>query len=213
MLEHTAPRAARSWLTRLRLTYALSLLSLAACGGGLVPVHNIQNAPVVVGQGQSASAPQVRDAIIRALGSRGWQLNREGPDGIMATMISGGHSATIRIQYDEHTYSIQYVDSSPGLRFNGRAIHRNYNGWVEKLNRSIRSLLMGPHWAAVQVVITPAPPSEGPPAEPAPATVADPNAPPPPPPPPQPPASRAGALHNDAPPPPPPPPPPPAQQK
>ena len=227
MLEHTAPRAPCSWLASLRWLLSFSLL--AACGGGLVPVHNIQNAPVVVPRGQTSTSVQVRDAIIRALGSRNWQLNREGPDGIVASMIVGGHSATIRIQYDEHTYSIQHVDSSPGLKFNGVAIHRNYNNWIEKLNRSIRSLLMGPHWDGVQVGIMPPPtlpPSEPPPGEPAPATAAGPaatapnTAPPPPPPPPPPraapppavaPPTNSGALRDDA--PPPPPPPPPAQLK
>ena len=198
MSEHTAPRRKLAqWASlgaSLTLTFTFALL--AACGGGLVPVHNIQNAPVVVAHGQAATTPQVRDAIVRALGSRNWQLNREGPEGIVATMISGGHWGTIRIQYDEHTYSIQYVDSSPGLRFNDQtnAIHRTYNGWVDKLNRSIRSLLMGPHWGGVQVVIPPPPPSTPPPpAEPAPAVAPPPN--------------TAGPTYDDAPPPPPPPPP------
>jgi hypothetical protein len=214
MPEHTAPRVFTMTMTS--RCWLLSFWLLAACGGGLVPVHNIQNAPVVVARGQTANSVQVRDAIIRALGSRNWQLNREGPEGIVATMIVGGHSATIRIEYDEHTYSIQHVDSSPGLKFNGAAIHRNYNSWIEKLNRSIRSLLMGPHWGGVQVVIAPPPPAEAPPVEPAPATAPDTSAAPPPPPPPPPPAaapppavappSRSGVIRSDAPPPPPPPP-------
>jgi len=217
MLEHPATRGPRAWLVA-------SALLLAACGGGLARVHNIQNAPVVVPRGQSPSTPHVRDAIIRALASRGWQLNREGPEGIVATLISGGHSATVHIQYDEHTYSIQHVDSSPGLKFNGAAIHRRYNDWVEKLNRSIRSLLMGPHWAGVQGVVTP--PAPPPPAprgaapEPAPATAPEPApataVPPPPPPPPPavgapaaaPPPASGPAPKTGAPPPPPPPPPP-----
>ena len=199
MSEHTAPRRKLPWPWHAHahapwLLFTSALL-LAACGGGLVPVHNIQNAPVVVARGQTATAPHVRDAIVRALGSRNWQLNREGPEGIVATTIVGGHSATIRIQYDEHTYSIQHVDSSPGLRFNGQGIQRNYNNWVEKLNRSIRSLLMGPQWGGVQVVITPPPPASSPAAEPAPATAAPAVAPP---------AKPSGPTYDDAPPPPPP---------
>jgi hypothetical protein len=132
---------------------------LAACGGGLAPLLNVQGAPVVTASGQPASREVVRTAILRALAMRGWQLEREAPDGIVATVVSGGHSATVHIQYEERAYSIDYVDSSPGLKFDGSRIHRRYNDWIERLNRSIRMNLMGPP-EGLQVIV--APPASGP---------------------------------------------------
>jgi hypothetical protein len=203
-------------LCRLWMLVALQTSTLAACGGGLVPVHNIHNAPIVVQHGEVPTPPRVHDAIVRALASRNWQLNREGPDGIVATLISGGHSATVQIRYDEHTYSIEYLDSSPGLRFNGSAIHRKYNDWVERLYRSIRANLLDPRYAGPEVEpVAPAalpptagptpqsPPVSGPPVAAPPAAAAPPPAG----------APRPPSEHDELPPPPPPPPPPTAPRK
>lgn len=196
-------------------------LSTAACGGGLRPIYNVHNAPVVMGRGQAPSAPVVRDAIMRSLASRGWQLDREGPDGIVATVTSGGHSATVLIQYTAQSYSISYLDSSPGLRFNGAAIHRRYNDWIERLHKTIRRELQSGGGYGVQVVVpgaavqvaptapaaAPAAPAPAEPAPVAPAPAAPAPAPAPAPPAAAPPPAVAppAAIHNDAPPPPPPP--------
>ncbi|HET8935904.1 MAG TPA: hypothetical protein VFN67_20795 [Polyangiales bacterium] len=198
-------------------------LSFAACGGGLVPVYNIRSAPVVTARGPGANPQEVRDAIMRALVARAWQVDREGPDGIVATVVYKGHSATVLIQYNPTAYSISYLDSSPGLKFNGAAIHRRYNEWVERLDKTIRKLLASSDGYAAQVVMpgpvmqpVPPPGQQLPPAaaEPAPATA------PAPAPPPAgapavapyaaPPPAGAPAVAPYAAPPPPPPPPPPA---
>jgi hypothetical protein len=44
------------------------------------------------------------------------------------------------VTYDTKTYNIQYKDSS-NLDYNGTSIHKNYNGWVENLDKAIRSQL------------------------------------------------------------------------
>jgi hypothetical protein len=173
---------------------------LAACGGGLVPVHNVRGAPIVVGGGEAASPQLVRDAIMRALVSRSWQVDREGPDGIVATQVSRGNAGTVLIQYDARTYSISYLDSSPGLKFNGSAIHRRYNDWVDKLDKTIRRLLATSPAYQGQPAYPVQPP---PPAQPAPtAEPAPPLAPVPPPE-----GAPAVAPQYEGPPPPPPPPP------
>lgn len=159
-----------------RLLSALGIaacVALAACGGGLAPVHNVQHAPVITAGGQQPSAQQVRDAIMRALLSRGWQVDREGPDGVVATTVSRGNSATVLVQYDARAYSISYLDSSPSLKFNGSSIHRRYNDWIDKLDKTIRKLLAEPAYyppplaaPGYQHQAPPPPPA----AEPAPAT-------------------------------------------
>jgi hypothetical protein len=131
-------------------------LLLAACGGGLAPVHNVR-APIAVAHGQQA----VRDAIMRSLLGRSWQVDREGPDGIVATIVSKGHSATVLIQFDAQSYAISYLDSSPGLKFNGAAIHRRYNDWIDRLDKTIRNQLANSDAYPSPVVV---PPSAAPPA-------------------------------------------------
>jgi hypothetical protein len=192
------------------------LCMLAACGGGLQPLHNIRNAPVVTSRGRQPTVQSVHDAIIRALAGREWQIVREGPDGIVATVVSGPHSATVLIQYDARAYSISYLDSSPGLKFNGHGIHRRYNDWIDRLHRAIRKQLAASDWVGVQVTVAPVQAPVAPAAEPAPAMAPaqspPPAAPVPPPPAAAPPPAVApggggsASGQYEAPPPPPPPP-------
>jgi hypothetical protein len=133
---------------------AALLLWMIGCGSALVPVLNVGNAPVVVPRGEVASRDSVRNAILRALTGRGWRVVREGPDGIVASVSSMGQSATAQIQYDERSYSIHYVGSSPGLRFDGVAIHHRYNDWIDRLDRSIRTQLISPPSNDVRVIVT-----------------------------------------------------------
>ena len=136
---------------------------LAACGGGLAPVHNVR-APILAPHGHVHSVQAVRDAIIRSLLGRGWQVDREGHDGIVATIVSKGHSATVLIQFDAQSYAISYLDSSPGLKFNGGAIHRRYNDWIDRLDKTIRKQLASSESYPVQGVA----PAGAYPAQPAP---------------------------------------------
>lgn len=176
---------------------ALTVSCLAACGGGLAPVLNVNHAPVVT-RGEKATRESVREAILSALAARRWAIEREGPDGIVASTAlgsNGANGATVHVEYDDRSYSIHYLDSSPSLRFNGTTIHRKYNSWVEQLNRSIRAELAGSHsrqrWGRGQPPpdVYVAPPAATPPPPAAPAPVAPPAAdaddelPPPPPPP------------------------------
>ena len=45
------------------------------------------------------------------------------------------------VVYDTKSYSIKYKDSS-NLNYDGKSIHKNYNGWVENLDKAIRSNLV-----------------------------------------------------------------------
>jgi hypothetical protein len=164
-------------------------LASSACGANLAPVLNVDNAPVVAVGGATPTKPYVRDAIVRALASRNWQIEQETPDGITASVTTGGHSATVHIQYDDRAFSIHYVDSSPSLKYDGTAIHRRYNLWIDRLRAAIRAQLASP--SAMPVAPPPAAtlaPTVPPPSA-APVTGAPGATPPPPPPPPPPPAA------------------------
>jgi hypothetical protein len=123
------------------LVAALVFLLLCACSG-LVPILDIENAPVIVPSGETATVDAVRDAAMRALATNGWHVHRERPGEILAIKVYGVHSARIALAYNPKTFSIEYVESSPGLKSNGRMIHARYNEWIEPLDRSIRENLL-----------------------------------------------------------------------
>jgi len=180
--------------TRRSVTLGFLCLAFAsgACGANLAPVLNVDSAPVVAAGGMPATRPFVHDAIVRALSSRNWQLEQETPDGITASVSSGGHTATVHIQYDEHTFSIHYVDSSPGLDYNGTSIHRRYNHWVDRLSSSIRAQLASSVPSAEPAAAPPAALAPGAAPAGAPATPTAGGELPPPPPPPPPPTAAPG---------------------
>jgi hypothetical protein len=202
-------RCLAGWLSLVRVVGAV--LVLAACGGGLAPVHNVR-APIVAPRGQIHTWQAVRDAIIRSLLGRSWQVDREGADGIVATIVSKGHSATVLIQFDAQSYAISYLDSSPGLKFNGGAIHRRYNEWVDRLDKTIRKQLASsdayPAQPPPAYPTQPEQPASAYPAQPAVPRAAEPapaTAPAPAPPPSGAPAVAPGGPYEAPPPPPPPP--------
>lgn len=153
---------------------SLAVLS-SACGANLAPVLQVQNAPAPLPQGATPSPARTRDAIVRALADRHWTLDSEQGQSLMATVSSGGHTATVRIDYDANYYSITYANSSPGLKYDGQYIHRRFNHWVDRLRSSINQQLA---MTAVAAPVAPAPVAPAAPAPAAPAAPGDPAAPP-----------------------------------
>ena len=52
-----------------------------------------------------------------------------------------GHRAVVDVKYSAKDYSITYKDST-NLDYTGTQIHKNYNGWIENLDRDIRANLL-----------------------------------------------------------------------
>ena len=69
---------------------------------------------------------QVKEAIITAGQGRDWIMSVAGPGVINATQNIRKHSVTVRINYSEKDYSINYVNSV-NLLASGGEIHRSYN--------------------------------------------------------------------------------------
>lgn len=111
-----------------------SVLALAACRSA--PVMNVVNAPV----GASRTAAQVEQAIVSAGNSLGWRMQPQAPGKVQGTLMRRDHRAVVDIDYTPRTYTIRYKDSS-GMDYDGSAIHKNYNGWIENLDRAIRTRL------------------------------------------------------------------------
>ena len=116
---------------------AAASLLLAACPAA-VPIQNVNDEPVSTPSGKHLSASQVRSAIMTAGTSLGWRIADAGPGRLEGTLHLREHTAVVDIPYSAAKYSILYK-SSEKLEASGGNIHRNYNGWVQNLDRQIRA--------------------------------------------------------------------------
>jgi hypothetical protein len=119
----------------------VALLVLGFAFAGLTgcrtaPVYNVVDTPVVANK-TDVSLDDMRKAIIRAGSTLGWQMREMGPNNIRGTLHLRTHMAQVDIPYTSERYSIVYEDSS-NLRYDGKIIHRNYNGWVQNLDHAIK---------------------------------------------------------------------------
>lgn len=104
------------------------------------PIQNIENSPIVLPPGKTASMQQVTTAIMRAGTRLGWQMVPEGPGRLTGRLALRSHLAVVDVSHDTRSYSIKYRDST-NLNAQDGMIHRNYNGWVQNLDKSIRAEL------------------------------------------------------------------------
>ena len=113
--------------------------ALAACNT-IAPIQNVENVPVTSSANRPLSPAEVRGAIVRAGAGLGWILKDAGPGVINGTLILRTHTAEVQIPYSATSYGIVYR-SSINLQESGGKIHRNYNGWIQNLNRGINAQL------------------------------------------------------------------------
>ena len=114
------------------LAIIVAVLSLAGCAQ---PVHDVSNAPVVANG--TATMEDVSKAIMRAGAALGWQMSPDREGHILGTLALRTHVAVVDIDYDEKAYSINYK-SSTNLNYDGTNIHKNYNGWIQNLDKGIQ---------------------------------------------------------------------------
>ena len=126
-------------MTTRYLLLCAAFVAVAGCTSA--PIRNINDAPVALGSGKAATADQVRTAIVGAGNSLGWTMTPAAPGLVTGRIALRGHTASIDVRYTPTTYSIAYKDST-NLDFGDGQIHKNYNGWIENLNRDIRGNLM-----------------------------------------------------------------------
>jgi len=100
-------------------------------------LYNVQNAP---GTNKPVSMADVEMAIRRAGHGLGWQIVPQGAGRAEGILVLRDHRAVVNITYDTKTYSITYKDSS-NLNYDGKTIHSNYNGWIQNLDKAIRTQL------------------------------------------------------------------------
>jgi hypothetical protein len=113
-----------------------SVLALSGCRSA--PIMNVSDAPITANR----SMQQVEQAIVDAGRSLGWQMSPQGPGRVQGNLVLRTHRATVDVLYSAKSYSIVYKDSD-NLHYDGKSIHKNYNGWIENLDRAIRVRLSG----------------------------------------------------------------------
>jgi hypothetical protein len=119
---------------------AAAALAIGGCAT-TQPIQNVQNAPIILPPGKSVTMNEVTTAIMRAGTQLGWQMAPEGPGRLTGRLALRTHLAVIDVEHDTKSYSIKYRDSS-NLNAADGMIHKNYNGWIQNLDKSIRAQLM-----------------------------------------------------------------------
>ena len=120
----------------LKCILASVFLLLAGCRSA--PIYDVTAAPVSAPK--AITLQDVEKAILRAGAGLGWQIVPRGPGQAEGVLALRGHRAVVDITYDTKNYNIKYKDSS-NLDYDGTNIHSNYNGWVQNLDKAIRTQL------------------------------------------------------------------------
>jgi multisubunit Na+/H+ antiporter MnhE subunit len=126
---------------RTKNTFGMAALcAFVALAGGCVtaPIYDVVNAPVV--SNKAASMDDVNKAIVRAGTQLGWVITPESPGKLTGRIALRTHTAVVDITHDSRTFNIKYRDST-NLEASGDQIHKNYNGWIQNLEKGIRAQL------------------------------------------------------------------------
>jgi hypothetical protein len=120
------------------IAIATALLAVSACVQH--PIYQVQDAQVVTTSGKALTPAQVRQAIVTAGTALGWTVVDAQPGKLEGTLNLRTHTAVVDIPYSATAYSIVFKRGD-NLNVEGDKIHKNYNGWVQNLDRGIRTEL------------------------------------------------------------------------
>ena len=116
----------------------VAVVVLLAAGCRTAELYNVPSSPVT--GTRAVSMEDVEMAIKRAGAGLGWQIVPKSPGKAEGILVLRDHRAVVDITYDTKVYSIMYKDSS-NLQYDGKTIHSNYNGWIQNLDKAIRTQL------------------------------------------------------------------------
>jgi hypothetical protein len=109
-------------------------LFLAACS--TQPVFDVSQAPITANK-PNPSTDEISKAIVRAGSGLGWQMSPDRPGHLTGRLMLRTHVAVVDIDYTPAVYSIKYREST-NLDFDAGKIHKNYNGWIQNLDKAIQ---------------------------------------------------------------------------
>jgi len=122
-----------------KLVLALVTITVLAACSRMAPLYNVSAMPVVANK-PSPAMDDVSKAIVRAGAGLGWQMVPAQPGLIVGTLSVREHQAVVDVNYTLQTYSITYKNSN-NLNYDGQNIHKNYNGWIQNLDKAIKAQL------------------------------------------------------------------------
>jgi hypothetical protein len=126
----------RKWAVIVASAFALLIVG---CRSALV--YNVSDAPVAVAASKAnVTLDDVSRAISRAGQALGWQMKATTPGHLLGTLTLRTHVAIVDVDYSTTSFSIKYKDST-NLDYDGTEIHSNYNGWIQNLEKGIRTQL------------------------------------------------------------------------
>lgn len=127
----------------LTVLLCVMFIAVVGCRGG-GQIYNVKDAPVVTATGKEATLDQITKAIVEAGSGLGWTMAVVKPGQIVGTLHIRSHTAIVEIPYTTKTYSIIYKDST-NLKYDAekQTIHENYRGWIQNLDKTIKSRLSG----------------------------------------------------------------------
>lgn len=101
-------------------------------------VMNIENNLIPTKpSGEELTLEEIQKSIVNSLQRRRWQPKVISADEVQGRLNVRDHWAQISITFNRKTYSINYLDSK-NLDYKNGSIHRNYNNWVLRLDRTIQ---------------------------------------------------------------------------
>lgn len=118
-----------------------------ACAPHLAPVYAPSSSAGLGPQGRPYTIEQVGQAVVQGAIGKGWTVVAHQPGLVVAEVMAGGHSARVRVVYNESGWRIDRQQTSPGLKYradgrDGEIIHHRYNLWIRHLDQAIRSALV-----------------------------------------------------------------------
>ncbi|MBR0682734.1 hypothetical protein GXW74_19740 [Roseomonas eburnea] len=116
----------------LRTAPVLAMAGAFGLSGCTRPVYNVESRSFV----DSGTPEARRNQILRAGAGLGWEMEPVRPGLVRATLRLRGHVAVTEVFYTADSFSIRHADST-NLQYDGTSIHKNYNGWIENLERAI----------------------------------------------------------------------------
>jgi len=116
--------------------FAVTVVLLLAGCATTQPVFDVTQAPVVTNK-PNPSMDDVRQAVVRAGSTLGWQMNPDRAGHVTGRLLLRTHVAVVDVDYTQNAYSIKYREST-NLDYSDGKIHRNYNGWIQNLDKAIR---------------------------------------------------------------------------
>lgn len=126
----------------------LTLSGLSACRPAHAPVYAPTTEAGMQASGGQFTAKEIQTAVFGGLQAKGWRIMSQKNGEVEAETTSGGHTARVLVRYNATGWSIGYVSSSPGMKYqhdskHGPIIHRRYNHWVRLLDEAIQRALPG----------------------------------------------------------------------